>query len=148
MRQAQTFKAKRPIQQKRLDSTLITILIVVLVAFFMRFFVIDAAIVEGKSMLPHYKNGEVVLILRAAYGFRGLSGSYRVKWKKPSRGDVVAAISPLHQELVIKRIGEVHFDGISSWYFLIGDNAIESIDSRDFGPVPLDSILGKVIPQR
>jgi len=31
-------------------------------------------------------------------------------------------------------------------YYLLGDNKYESIDSRDFGPVPMNNILGRVFP--
>ena len=42
-----------------------------------------------------------------------------------------------------------HYEG--SWklnqneYFVIGDNLIQSTDSRDFGPITSDEILSKVI---
>ena len=42
---------------KKFDSLMITILAIVVVAFLVRFFILDAAIVEGKSMLPYYRNG-------------------------------------------------------------------------------------------
>jgi type IV secretory pathway protease TraF len=99
-------------------------------------------------MLPNDRNGEVVLILRAAYGFRGVEGKYWIQWQRPSVGDVVAATSPSTKEIVIKRIGEIRTQGSASLHFLVGDNAIESVDSRDFGPVFFDAIVGKVIPQK
>lgn len=130
------------------DSTVGIIVVVVLAAFAVRTFVLDAAVVEGKSMLPHYRNNSVVLILKTAYGIRGIGGEYVVRWRLPERGDVVAALRPDTQKMVIKRIGEIRGDTGSPEYFLIGDNGIESIDSRDFGLVPFDAIVGKVIPQR
>ena len=133
---------------KKFDSLMITILAIVVVAFLVRFFILDAAIVEGKSMLPYYRNGEVVLIMKAAYGIRGLEGNYWMRWKLPAAGEVVVALSPTSHEIIIKRIGEVRKQGEEFAYFLIGYNPIESIDSRDFGLVQFDSIIGKVIPQR
>lgn len=133
---------------KKLDSPALTLILVVVAAFLVRTFILDAAVVEGKSMLPHYRNGRVVLIFKAAYGIRGVGGKYLVCWKHPPRGDVVAAVRPNSREIVIKRIGEIRGDGGSSEYFLIGDNGIESIDSRDFGLVTLNAIIGKVVPQR
>ncbi|OQB96868.1 MAG: signal peptidase I [Spirochaetes bacterium ADurb.Bin110] len=133
---------------KKLDSLMITILAIVIMAFLVRFFILDAAIVEGKSMLPYYRNGEVVLIMKAAYGIRSLEGNYWMRWRQPAAGEVVAALSPSSHEIIIKRIGEVRRQGEEFTYFLIGYNPIESIDSRDFGLIPFDSIIGKVIPQR
>ena len=59
-------RSSRP-EAKKLDSVMITILVVVIMAFLVRFFLLDAAVVEGKSMLPHYRNGQVVLILNQLF---------------------------------------------------------------------------------
>ena len=32
-----------------------------------------------------------------------------------------------------------------SWIFLMGDNTAQSVDSRNFGPLPLEAVIGKVI---
>jgi signal peptidase I len=130
------------------DGLALTLILVVAAAILVRTFILDAAVVEGKSMLPHYRNGRVVFIFKAAYGIRGIGGKYLVCWKHPPRGDVVAALRPNSGEMVIKRIGEVRGDRGPPEYFLIGDNGIESIDSRDFGLVTLNAIIGKVLPQR
>ena len=129
------------------DGALLTIAAVVAAAVLARFFVVDAAVVQGKSMLPHYRNGEVVIILKAAYGLRAGS-RYAVRWGRPAEGDVVAALRPDTGEMVIKRIGEIRGEPASPFYFLVGDNGLESIDSREFGPLPLNDIVGKVFPQR
>jgi signal peptidase I len=121
---------------------------VAVVAIFARNFVLDAAVVQAKSMLPRYRNGEVVLIVKANYGLRSNSGGYILRWASPIKGDVVAAIQPSTHEIIIKRIGEIRGDKTAPQYFLVGDNSLESIDSRDFGLVPLSSLIGKVIPQR
>lgn len=131
-----------------IDGTIVTILVVAVVAIFARNFVLDAAVVQGKSMLPRYRNGEVVLIAKATYGLRSDARGYVVRWANPEKGDVVAAVQPLTREVIIKRIGEIRGDETEPQYFLVGDNSLESIDSRDFGLVPLRSLIGKVIPQR
>jgi len=127
---------------------LITIAAVVALAVFARMFVIDAAVVQGKSMLPRYRGGEVVILVKAAYGLRSPGGRYVIRWGQPREGDVVAAVRPDTGERVIKRVGEIRGGRESPQYFLVGDNGLESIDSRDFGPLPLDDIIGKVLPQR
>ncbi len=135
-------------RSERQGGVWITIALVVALAIFARIFVIDAAVVEGKSMLPRYRSGEVVVIIEAAYGLRGASGRYFFRWGEPKEGDVVAAVRPDNGERVIKRIGEIRGDKGSPSYFLVGDNGLESIDSRDFGPLSLNDIIGKVVPQR
>lgn len=129
------------------DRTFRIVLAVALAAFAVRAMVLDAAVIQGKSMLPQYRSGEVVVLLKAAYGIR-LSGRYLIRWAEPLPGDVVAVERQNPRQLIIKRIGETRNQGEIVRYFLIGDNPIESIDSRDFGPVAFDSIIGRVVPQR
>ena len=129
------------------DRTFGIVVAIALAAFMVRTVVLDAAVVQGKSMLPRYRGGEVVLILKAAYGIR-LSGHYLVRWADPLPGDVVAVERKNPRQLIIKRIGETRSQDGEVRYFLIGDNPIESIDSRDFGPVAFEHIIGRVVPQR
>lgn len=87
--------------------------------------------VSGNSMLPLLKPGEDVLIDRQAY-----------KGKIPQPQDLIVAFHPNKPELkIIKRIAIVNRDcGV----FLLGDNPLESTDSRDFGVISLDALYGKV----
>lgn len=51
------------------------------------------------------------------------------------------------QITVIKRVDGIVYDNLVPRLFLTGDNKGYSIDSRDkeFGTVPIDQVLGKVI---
>ena len=89
--------------------------------------------VTGASMSPWLESGDEVLVDPGAYGRQG-----------PRPGDVVVARHPGRRDLtLIKRVVRVAADGR---YYLEGDNpdAERSSDSRSFGPVPLDHILGRV----
>jgi signal peptidase I len=71
-------------------------------------FILDAAVVDGRSMLPTLKPGSFVLVLRCAYGLPSLGGSgYLIRWAAPRRGDVVAAASPRDGLPVVKRVAAV-----------------------------------------
>jgi signal peptidase I len=114
----------------------------VLIALAVKFFAIDAAIVDGRSMLPFLVPGSVVLVLRCAYGLRLPSGeTYLLRWASPRVGDLVAAESPRDGKPVVKRVAAI---GVEGGFVLLGDNPPESIDSRDYGPVPLGAIRGEV----
>jgi nickel-type superoxide dismutase maturation protease len=90
----------------------------------------DRFIVEGESMAPSVSPGERVFVLRVAYWFRS-----------PKVGDIVVLRDPREPErLLIKRIDVVHGNSVE----VVGDNVDGSTDSRIFGPVPNDLILGKV----
>ena len=85
--------------------------------------------VVGKSMEPAYKNGSVLLISKAALRF-GLK-----------IGDAVMAFDPRDKRPILKRIAKVSKEGI----YLKGDNEAQSTDSRTFGIVTKENIIGKVI---
>ena len=90
----------------------------------------DRFVVEGESMAPSVSPGERVFVLRAAYWFRS-----------PKAGDVVVLRDPRKPErLLIKRIDATHGNSVE----VAGDNKEASTDSRAFGPVPANLILGKV----
>jgi len=100
--------------------------------------------VEGRSMLPTYAPGDRVLASRFAY----------VK-TRPRPGDVVVVRLPGGEpKTAVKRVvagpgdavpgREGHVLGEDEWWVL-GDNAAESTDSRHFGPIHARDIVGKVL---
>lgn len=138
-------------QQKKTANVLRIMLVVIIIFFLVRFFLIDAALIQGRSMLPGYAEGDIVFILKCAYGLRGAAGEYRIIWTEPQKGDIVAAIRPDTGALIIKRVSDFEFlidtekARMLKGYFLLGDNKFESSDSREFGAVPMNNILGKLI---
>ncbi len=80
--------------------------------------------VEGYSMWPTLVKGDKVLVYR---------------WAKIRKGDIVVASLPTRE--FVKRVARI--DGKD--YFLEGDNKKFSTDSRHFGPVRKQSIVGKVV---
>jgi len=87
--------------------------------------------VTGASMLPLLEPGQEVLIDQRAY-----------RQRPPQPGDIVVAQHPYQPGLkIIKRVTAVSIDGR---YFLQGDNPHESSDSRSFGAVSPQLILGQV----
>jgi nickel-type superoxide dismutase maturation protease len=88
--------------------------------------------VEGESMLPDVSAGERVVVNKAAYWLR-----------KPSRGDLVVLRDPRdRRRLLLKRLDAPAGD--DSWNVL-GANAGASSDSRTFGPVGRELLVGKVL---
>lgn len=129
----------------REPSVPLIILAIIFALILVRSFVIDVAVVDGRSMQPSLRHGDVVFILKLAYGLRTPSGSYCIVWARPENRDVVAAVRPNSNAVVIKRVSGERRDAEESMsFFLLGDNLYESVDSRDFGPVPMNNILGKV----
>ncbi len=118
-----------------------TILFTFLFAILLKLVCFDLVITEGNSMVPAIQPGSVLLINRIAYGFRfPWMKEYLFHWNKPRKGDIVVFITPMGHTAV-KRCDEI-IDGTS--FIALGDNKDDSLDSRSYGPVPIDNILGKV----
>lgn len=79
-----------------------------------------------RSMEPSIAEGDYLLV--------------NTWWSMLRPGDVVVALHPHTGMYIVKRIRRSSRGG----YFLVGDNAAHSIDSRSFGPVSARGIVGKV----
>ena len=108
----------------------------------MKFFILDFMIAEGNSMLPSIKPGTILPVCKVFYGIR-LPGSltYLFQWGLPREGDVVVFYTPM-KEVAVKRCGENLLDDA---FYVFGDNKSQSYDSRNYGPIPKNYIIGKVL---
>ncbi len=87
--------------------------------------------VTGYSMMPILKPGDEVLIQISAY-----------QKENPQLGHIVVARHPYRRDVIlIKRVIEVLAEGRCQ---LQGDCPSESTDSRSFGSIPLDHLIGRV----
>jgi len=103
-------------------------------ALVLKLFVFDFIIADGHSMEPVIYDGQVLVIGRLSYGLR-----------RPKAGEVVIFYTP-NGDVAVKRISEVTNcaeDGFK--FFAVGDNEVSSYDSRAYGFVDINSIIGKVL---
>ncbi|MGV3618966.1 MAG: signal peptidase I [Fimbriimonas sp.] len=124
--------------------------LVMSVFFFLNFKTVQ---VSGSSMLPTYKNGNRVLVSKAYW----LIGPIRKKDVVVLRDDgptgyIIKRVAYMAGEAVDwKQMPESHrfsqgkFLVPPGTIYVLGDNLPESEDSRKFGPVGLDQVLGKVV---
>lgn len=82
--------------------------------------------VRGCSMEPTIVDLDMIIV-------------YRLGKAKP--GDIVVAKAPDPLGLVAKRVADIQGDSV----YLLGDNRNNSHDSRHFGPVSRDDIVGVII---
>jgi signal peptidase I len=93
-------------------------------------------------MAPAIKPGTVLLISRLVYGFRvPWQDRYLLRWSAPREGDVVVFYTPAG-DLAVKRCKET---GGKGEFMALGDNDLQSYDSRSYGPIPQDRVIGKVL---
>ena len=83
--------------------------------------------VNGNSMLPTFREGQYLLV---SSWFNDLKV-----------GDVVVLDQSNQDKKIVKRVAKIQ----NNQYFLVGDNQKESLDSRSFGWVKKEDVLGKVI---
>ena len=111
-------------------------------ALIIKLFLFDFMIAEGHSMMPVIWPGKILLVYKLSYGIRlPGSGNYIIRWSTPKTGDIVIFITPFG-EIAVKRCGELFF---GDSFYALGDNSDHSYDSRSYGPVPIDNIMGKVL---
>jgi nickel-type superoxide dismutase maturation protease len=87
--------------------------------------------VVGFSMMPTLHPNEEVLVNYKIY-----------RRTSPQPGDIVVAVHPNQPRLIIKRVAHVDESGCC---ILLGDNLSESTDSRQWGAIAPNHIVGKVV---
>jgi signal peptidase I len=110
-------------------------------ALILKVFAFDFMVTSGSSMEPAIKSGNVLVISRLRYGFKlPWMKHYLVRWAEPQIGEVVVFFTP-SGEMAVKRCKALYESSFSAE----GDNDLASYDSRSYGPVPYDNIIGKVL---
>lgn len=83
-------------------------------------------------MYPLFREGDIVDVDEEAYVHA-----------LPRPGDIVLAHHPFKRDVVmLKRVDHITSEGR---VFLVGDNRLESSDSRSFGALPPARLIGRVL---
>jgi signal peptidase I len=136
-------------------------------------FVAQPHIIKGVSMEPNFQNGEYILTEKVTYLFMSPSRGDVVVFEAPNRknADYIKRVIGLPGDTVSVLDGKVYINGEvltedyepnttnpgnfmqegqdvivpPDMYIVLGDNRPQSSDSREFGPVEKDSIVGRAI---
>jgi len=130
--------------------------------------------VKGASMEPTFLSGEYIFTSKITYKFRPMQKGDVVIFKSPKNPDIeyIKRVMGLPGDKVLVQNSEVYINGqqISENYisaktnlweggflkegvtvtipdgfiFVMGDNRPRSSDSREFGPININSIIGQV----
>ena len=144
-----------------------TILPAILIALLINVFVGQATRVEGQSMEPNLHSNQRLVVEKLSYRFHGPQRFDVVVLKLPSQGDelLIKRVVGLPGETVEIRDGHVYIDAAELdepfmaeetragrreqitvpplHVYVLGDNRNHSNDSRSFGPIPIDDIIGR-----
>ncbi len=123
------------------------------------FFYVDFKTIQvsGLSMFPTFKNGQRVLVSKAYWLIGPIKDKDVVVLKDPGGpGDIIKRVYKMGGEEVEweYRPDSAPFRPQGKYVvpegdvYLLGDNRPASEDSRKFGPVPMDKIIGKVLIYR
>jgi len=85
-------------------------------------------------MEPLCKEGDFVLLDKLFYVMI-----------RPKAGDTVVLKHPQQEKLLLKYVLREKTDGARYFYWVEGLNKMDSLDSRNFGWVPRNMILGRAI---
>jgi signal peptidase I len=149
----------------------IDIMLAALISFFLINYVVSAYKVEGDSMKPLLRDQERILISKLAINRKNLHRFDIVVLFKPDEPDksLVKRIVGLPEEIIEIRAGDVYINDKplkqtlnsdnpeamkapddmkallipQGMFFVMGDNRLISLDSRQFGLVPQKYIFGK-----
>ena len=153
---------------KKLVKELIPYAIVILVVVIIRTFFITPAIVDGKSMYPTLDNNNVVILNKIDYWLSNIN-RFDVVVIKLEKEKLIKRVIGLPGEHVEYKDGNLYVDGFmvdedfnhadtndfklesigylkipGDKYFVVGDNRMNSTDSRVLGLIDKEDILGSV----
>ncbi len=149
------------------------IVAVFVVAVIIRYVLFQPFIVEGSSMEPNFHNGEYIIVEKINYHLHAPKRGDVIVMEYPGNTsiDYIKRIIGLPGETIMIKDGNVYVDGnkltesyllpnqtttiggsnttpyqitlTSDQYFMMGDNRDHSSDSRDWGVLTKDKIIGK-----
>ena len=145
-----------------------TILPAIVIALLIHLFLVQATRVFGQSMEPNIHENQRLVVEKLSYRFHGPQLGDVVVLHDPTDPDelLIKRIVGLPGERITVANGRVYVDGAPlpepyldqatdgstcSWVvpplnvFVMGDNRGASRDSRSFGPVPMDMLLGQAV---
>lgn len=148
---------------------IIMIVVAIVLALIIRYFILSSTLVNGSSMEPTLKTNDRLLVNRISFMIDDLKYGDIVEFHNPNNekedfikrviaveGDIVEIKNnivyvnnePLEEEYTSTENGFTTFGAESYWeiqkdeVFVLGDNRPNSNDSRAFGPIEKDSIVG------
>ncbi len=161
-----------------IKKSFLCVILGISIGVFCKLFIIDIVRIQGTSMEPTFKTGDLAIVSKISYGIVKPFGDALIcNWSTPKRGDIVIYL--YKNNMVIKRCAAIPKDKLDYSFNLgynlyikdkeyplseeqyhkmkdiyivpddviltIGDNAPNSIDSRNYGFVPTKNIIGRVL---
>lgn len=127
---------------------------VLLITVFM-YFNFKTVVISGSSMEPTYQDKERILVSKAYWLIGDIQRKDVIIFKNPNGEEVIKRVYGLPGDTVdffnvpeTWNLEQGEFRVPQGTFYVIGDNREISEDSRKYGPVDADKVLGKVVSQR
>ena len=149
------------------------VIIALLIVVPIRYFIFQPFLVKGQSMEPNFETGDYLIIDQISYRLRDPQRGEVVVFKHPpnpsqrhikriiglpgeiieiedgkviiySQGKKEILNESDYLSLAIFTAGDLKINLAENEYFVLGDNRIASVDSRRWGPLPKENIVGRV----
>lgn len=156
-------KSSSHVTREIIETIALTVFIFIVIHFTVQNYLVD-----GISMQPGLQNGEYVLVNKVAYLFHAPErGDVIVfEWPVDTTKNLIKRVIGLPGDKLVLTSSTVTVDGVTlkepyisspqnftgktitvppNDYFVMGDNRPDSDDSRDWGILPRDNIIGKAV---
>lgn len=155
-------KSSSSFSREIIETIALTVLVFIAIHFTVQNYLVD-----GVSMQPGLQNGEYVLVNKVAYLFHAPErGDVIVfEWPVDTSKNLIKRVIGLPGDKIVLSGNAVTVDGVklnetyvsapvdgaekltvpANDYFVLGDNRPDSDDSRDWGFVPKDYVIGKAV---
>ena len=149
------------------------VIIALLIVAPIRYFIFQPFFVRGQSMEPNFYQGDYLIIDELSYQFRAPQRGEVIVFKYPQDpsqryikrivglpGETIkiqegrvfiehdGVTQPLNEEVYLSQysqtLGDIQMTLYKNEYFVLGDNRPLSADSRRWGVLPEDNIIGRV----
>lgn len=153
---------KKLLELIKKEKKFITIVIIIII---LKIFVFNFILVKGDSMNPKYKNNDFMFLNKIIYSFKPIRRG-EVIVLKYINNDLIKRVIGLPNDKIKVENGKLYinnkevkenyinsytasydFDEITlkdNEYFVMGDNRYNSYDSRNFGTIMKNNIIGRV----
>lgn len=150
--------------KKQIIELILASSLAIIIAILIRVIFFDTYMVKSNSMEPTFYENDAILLIRKIFIIGGINNFDIIVFKKNNSNLVKRVIAKEKDEIkiydgklylnnklieynkyIFSKKENIHLTLKENEYFVLGDNIYDSKDSREFGVIHKNDIIGKVI---